>query len=292
MDAVSRLRLTSLMAKSTGRGISIGVIDGPVDLNHEAFTGSKIRTTKNSEVAACRNADNIACIHGTFVTGILTGRRETQAPALCPDCEIILRPIFPEEANEQHFKLPSTSPEELAQAIVECIKAGADIINLSLGLSTTSLMKFPQLEEAYAYAIQKGIPIVVAAGNQGQMGYFSILNNPWIIPVVACDPEGRPEPYSNISPSIAKYGLMAPGINVTSASAGGGFRQLSGTSFATPFVTGTMALLWSLFKDASAHELVLSLRNVTSSRSNKIFPPLCDAQKSESILEALTNPRQ
>ena len=56
------------MAKSAGTGISIGVIDGPVDLNHEVFAGSKIRTTKNSEVTACRNADNIACMHGTFVT--------------------------------------------------------------------------------------------------------------------------------------------------------------------------------------------------------------------------------
>ena len=279
------------MAKSTGRDVSIGVIDGPVDLNHEAFTGSKIRTTKNSEVAACRNADNIACMHGTFVTGILTGKRETQAPALCPDCEIILRPIFQEQASKQEFKLPSTSPEELAQAIVECIKADADIINLSLGLSTTSLMKFPQLEEAYAYAMKKGIPIVAAAGNQGQIGYFSILDNPWIIPVVACDLEGRPEPLSNISPSIAKRGSMAPGMHITSTFAGGGFRQSSGTSFATPFVSGTMALLWSLFKDASAHELVLSLRNVTDRRSGRIFPTLCDAEKSRSTLESLFGSR-
>ena len=291
MDAVSRLRLSSLMAKSAGTGISIGVIDGPVDLNHEVFAGSKIRTTKNSEVTACRNADNIACMHGTFVTGILTGRRETQAPALCPDCEIILRPIFREQANKQEFELPSTSPEELAQAIVECIKAGADIINLSLGLSTTSLTKFPQMEEAYAYSMQKGVPIVVAAGNQGQMGYFSILDNPWIVPVVACDLEGRPEQFSNISPSIAKHGLMAPGIHITSAFAGGGFRQLSGTSFAAPFVSGTMALLWSLFKDASAHQLVLSVRNVTASKPGRIFPRLCDAEKAETVIEALVKDR-
>ena len=83
-----------------------------------------------------QESDSIACMHGTFITGILTGRRGTYAPAICPDCEIILRPIFTEESNSKEIELPSTTPDELAQAIVECIKAGADIINLSVGLSS------------------------------------------------------------------------------------------------------------------------------------------------------------
>jgi subtilisin family serine protease len=290
-NALGLINIPALLAKSTGTdAIAVGVIDGPVSLNHEAFETSKIRTARGSDFAACKTSDSAACMHGTFVTGILTGKRGPNAPALCPGCEIILRPIFSEESHGQEFELPSSTPDELAEAIIDCIHTGANIINLSIGLSTTSVIRLPRLEEAYAYAAQKGVPIVVAAGNQGKMG-FPIPGNPWVIPVVACNSEGKPDPSSDISPTIAKNGLMAPGTNITSVSAGGGFKQLSGTSFAAPFVSGTMALLWSMFRNATPQEIVLSIRAVTTNRYAKIFPPLCDAEKSRIILEALINSR-
>jgi len=278
------------MARSKGsHKIAIGVIDGPVDLNHKAFIDCKITTAKPSQLFSCKRADNMACMHGTFVTGILTGARGTLAPALCPNCEIVLRPIFSESSNVQDQ--PSSTPEELAQAIFECVNAGVKIINLSVGLSTTSLIKFRQVEDAYIYALKRGVIIIAAAGNQGQLGYFSILDNPWIIPVVACDDEGRPHPLSNISPSIAKHGVMAPGINITSAQAGGGFKKMSGTSFASAFVSGTVALLWSIFKNATAQEIVLILRKVGGKRNRCIFPPLFNAEKSSNMLESLYSSR-
>jgi subtilisin family serine protease len=292
MDALGLLKMPSLMAESSGSPeIAVGIIDGPVDLKHEAFAKSNITPARDNDFAACRRADNIACMHGTFVTGILTGGHGRYPPPICPDCQIILRPIFSEESHEHVLELPSCTPHELAQAIVDCIEVGANIINLSVGLSTTSLTKFREVEEAYTYAMRKGVPIIAAAGNQGQIGYFSIHGNPWIIPVVSCDAEGRPDPSSNMGRSIAKHGLMAPGTSITSVSAGGGFTQLSGTSFATPFVTGTIALLWSIFKQATAQEIVLSIRNVTARRYAKIFPPLCNAEESLNILQTLTNSR-
>jgi subtilisin family serine protease len=56
------------------------------------------------------------------------------------------------------------------------ILGGAKIINLSIELSaTSSVIRLTRLEEAYAYAAQKGVPIVAAAGNQGENRYFPIL---------------------------------------------------------------------------------------------------------------------
>ena len=66
-------------------------------LTHPAFQGSKIRAVKESQIAACKNASSIACRHGTFVAGILCAKRGLSAPAICPGCTLLLRPIFMDE---------------------------------------------------------------------------------------------------------------------------------------------------------------------------------------------------
>ena len=133
---------------------------------------------------------------------------------------------------------------------METINAGARIINLSLGLYSSSLIIYPQLQEAYDYALKNDVILVVAAGNQGYIGSTSLFNHPWIIPVVACDRYSRVSAESNLGLSIGNQGLMAPGVGITSTSSSEGqYTQMSGTSVATPFVSGSIALLWSLFPD-------------------------------------------
>src|SRR5215212_10685283 len=95
MDPLNQIRLQSLMKLSTGNpDIRIGLIDGPLDYTHPAFQGSRIRSVKESQLAACKNASSIACRHGTFVGGILCAKRGLSAPAICPGCTLLLRPIF------------------------------------------------------------------------------------------------------------------------------------------------------------------------------------------------------
>ncbi len=131
MDALKQTRLEKLMSLSTGHPkITIGLIDGPVDFNHPALQGSKIRTIKNSQLAACKDASNIACSHGTFIAGILCSKRGLAAPAICPGCEIILNPIFQHTDDEKTIGggiIPTTTPEKLSDAIIETIDAGARI---------------------------------------------------------------------------------------------------------------------------------------------------------------------
>jgi subtilisin family serine protease len=286
MNALALIRLQTLMDISKGSNdISIGIIDGPVDLDHPSFSNSNIRTAKESEYIECKRANSISRMHGTFVTGMLASERGSTAPAICPDCEIILRPIFNDGHGEtdNSNQFPSSTPQELADAVVEVVDAGARIINLSLGLSASSIVKFSELHEAYDYAFRKGVIIVAAAGNQGNIGFFPVIDHPWIIPVVSCDMQGRLDPISNVGPSIAKRGLMAPGVNITSTVPGGGYRQLSGTSFAAPFVTGTIVLLKSIFKGATPPQLVRCIRQ--EMRRRTIFPPLCDAQEAKELLQ-------
>ena len=155
--------------------------------------------------------------------------------------------------------MPSTTPEELAEAILDCIEAGARVLNLSVALSHPSGRGERRLEEALDYAARRGVIPVVAAGNQGTLGSSAITRHPWVIPVIAYDSQGRPLSYSNLGKSIGTRGLGAPGDNITSLGVEGQPLSLSGTSVAVPFVTGAMALLWSEFPAASAAQLKLAI---------------------------------
>lgn len=293
MDPLTQTRLQSLMNVSTGNpDLVIGVIDGPVDLSHPAFQSSNIKTVRDSQLNACKNANSIACSHGTFVAGILCAKRGLSAPAICPDCQIILYPVFSEDdtnntSNNNNITFPNSTPEELSNAIVETVDAGARIINLSLGLSTSSLTIYNELQEAYDYALKKGVIVVVAAGNQGNIGNVSLINHQWLIPVAACDEEGRLDPISNFGPSIGNRGLMAPGINITSTYPGGQYTHMSGTSFAAPFVTESIALLWSIIPNATPAAIIHSITTVTSYRRRSVTPPLLNVEAAWNKLKNL-----
>jgi subtilisin family serine protease len=285
MDPLSQIRLQSLMNISSGNpDITIGLIDGPLDYHHPAFQGSRIRAVSEFQVAVCKNASSIACRHSTFVAGILCAKRGSAAPAICPDCTLLLRPIFRDQTSTREIMLPTSTPEELSDAIIEVVDAQARIINLSLGLSSSSLMTYPRLQEAYDYARQHGVIIIAASGNQGNIGSISLVHNEWVIPVVACDENGLLHPMSNFGPSIGSRGLMAPGINISSTRSGGEYLKMSGTSFAAPFVTGIAALLWSISRKATASQIVYALRSISTVKHLRIFPPLVNADKSMKIL--------
>jgi subtilisin family serine protease len=212
-------------------------------------------------------------MHGTFVAGILSGRRGSMAPAICPGCTLLLRPIFVETANG-NGQMPSTTPEELAEAIADSVDAGARVINLSSALIRPSLGRLDKLEKALDYSARRGAITVAAAGNQGTIGSSAITRHPWVIPVAACNTRGRPVSESNMGRSIGRRGVSAPGEDIASLGADGWPRRLGGTSAAAPFVTGTIALLWSEFPTAPASEVKFA---VTGQSRNTLVPPLLDA---------------
>jgi subtilisin family serine protease len=174
-------------------------------------------------------------------------------------------------------------PEELSKSIIQTIDAGGKIINLSLGLSSSSLARIQGFRDAYDYALKKGVIVVAAAGNQGSFGQIAMYDHSWVIPVAACDTQGRIDPMSNFGYSISKSGLMAPGVNITSTAPGGKYTQMSGTSTAAPFVTGTLALLLSLFPETPAHKIINSLI-LNKVRNRSIIPQLLNAQEAYKLL--------
>ena len=283
MNPLEVINLTAVMALTSGRPeIVIGLIDGPVAMGHPDLTRESLREVAGIE-SRCNQKTSAACLHGTYIAGILCGTRHSPAPGICPNCTVLVRPIFA-EAAEGMDQMPSATPEELAAAIVECIDAGARLLNLSVALSQPSGRGERRLAEALDYAAFRGVIPVAAAGNQGTLGSSPITRHPWVIPVIAYDSQGRPLSFSNLGKSIGTRGLGAPGHNITSLNVGGQPLSLSGTSVAVPFVTGALALLWSEFPAAAAAQLKLAISQTKGPRRPTVVPPLMNAWAAYEVL--------
>lgn len=277
MRPIDLARLKPLMEITSGSSeIAIGLIDGAVATNLSDLASENIRELSGELQQSCAQVKSTACMHGTFVAGILCARRSSTAPAICPGCTLLVRPIFI-ESIAQNGEMVSATPEELAAAIIESIDAGARVLNLSVALSHPSSKGERQLDHALSYATRRGVLVVVAAGNQGTIGSSAITRHPWVIPVVACDLSGRAVSYTNLGNSISRRGLSAPGDGITSLGADGQPLTFGGTSAAVPFVTGTIALLWSQFPAATAAEIKIAVTYVHAGRRTTLVPPLLDA---------------
>jgi subtilisin family serine protease len=216
MNPLDLVKLTALMERTSGRPeIMIGLIDGPVAINHPGLASADIREIPGTLAGTCAHAGSAACLHGTFVAGILCAKRSSIAPAICPNSTLLLRPIFPETASSTNGQFPSATPEELAAAVVECIEAGTHVINLSAALDQPASNGHCHLGEALNYAAKRGVIVVAAAGNQGTLGSSAITRHPWVVSVVAYDLQGKPMSQSNLGSSIGGRGLSAPGDNLS-----------------------------------------------------------------------------
>ena len=283
VEPLSLVKLTALMERTTGRpDVKIGVIDGPVLTDHPDLAREHVHAIPGTN-GACRRNDSAACLHGTFVTGILAAKRDSPAPAICPDCTLLIRPIFAEALSRGDAVLNATA-HELADAMLECILAGVRVINLSLAIAERSAEGDRKLAQALDQAVRRGVIVVAAAGNEGTLGSSVVTRHPWVIPVVACDARGRPLDNSNLGRSIGRLGLIAPGDGITSLGPDGRPLTLGGTSVAVPFVTGAIGLLLSALPGATAADVRLAVTQASTVRRSSVVPPLLDASAAYDLL--------
>jgi subtilisin family serine protease len=267
---LGQVGLDRLMALTSGRSdIIIGLIDGPIAVDHPGLAG-RIRLMPG---AARPAASPSATSHGTFVAGVLAGRRGGTAPSICPGCTLVSRPVFTDDA---HGDVRAT-PAALAAAIEDCLHAGATILNVSAALTPAAAAGSPALASALDRAARRGTLIVVAAGNDGIVGGTALTRHPWVVPVAACTTAGTPSTYSSFGIGIGRRGLSAPGDRITSLAPPDGVATWSGTSAATPFVTGAAALLWSALPGASVDALRHALLATGQGPRTTVVPPRLDA---------------
>ena len=109
MTTIDLIKLTELMSLTSGSPeIAIGLVDGPVALDHPDLGEANIREVPGRLRATCARANSTACMHGTFVAGILCAKRGSPAPAICPNCTLLVRPIFADTTSERG-QMPSVA---------------------------------------------------------------------------------------------------------------------------------------------------------------------------------------
>jgi subtilisin family serine protease len=287
---LSLVALPPLMEQTTGRSdVVVGLLDGPVAIDHPDLVPGNVKGLPGRS-GTCNQAGSAACRHGTFVAGILSAKRGSMAPAICPGCTLLVRPIFGEDDGATDM-MPATTPQEVAGAIVECVEAGARVLNLSAALRSPRSHDERELEAALDFARRREVVVVAAAGNQALVGGSALTSHPWVVPVVGCDRLGRPTDWSNLGGAIGRRGLGGPGEGVTSLSSMGTPATAGGTSVAAPFVAAAVALLLSKFPDATGGQVRFAITQVSGVRRRTVVPPLLDAWGAYRMLAAV-HPRE
>jgi subtilisin family serine protease len=260
-DEVWRLK-DSAGKNVTGLNITIAIIDTGIDYTHKDLgncSKSEFTSRTCEKVVGgydFYNFDNDPIDdhgHGTHVAGIAAGDGEIEGVA--PDANLLAYKVLGSDGIGVSSSVIS--------GIEQAVKDGADIISLSLG--TTGNSDDP-MSQAVDTAVDSGVIVVVAAGNEGPN--YETISSPGTarnaITVGAIDKSERIASFSSRGPIylsgeeiLIKPDIVSPGVSINSSAPMGncslcnptGYRRLSGTSMATPHVTGAAALLLQMNPD-------------------------------------------
>ena len=238
---------------------SIAVLDGGIDSSAAEFAG-KIKSPKNvtGDGSGVTDSDG----HGTRVAGIALARPGA-VRGVSPGSPVVPIKIFNLRGE--------ASSESFVAGIEAALAAGVDVINVSATApgSATTAEDDRVSEMAIGRAFSKGVLVVAPTGNDGN----DDLNVPsaysHVLSVGSTDETNRLSAFSNRGPSVD---LVAPGERVTttapSSICGSGYGTGTGTSFATPAVSGAAAVLAAKRTGLSATQRFELLR-----RSAQDLPP-------------------
>jgi subtilisin family serine protease len=206
----------------------IAIVDTGVDPNHPDLRGRFVKGWDFHNNDANPYDDDG---HGTAVatTAAAAGNDRVGIAGACWRCKIMPVKVLNGSGHGTH--------SNLAAGIVWAVKHGADVINMSIaGLGSTTLLR-----DAVAYAINMGVVVVAAAGNEGSYKRSYPGAYPGVISVAATNPSDRLYSWSNRGSWVT---MAAPGCSF-SGRPRAKWGWLCGTSLASPIVAGTAALMKS-----------------------------------------------
>ncbi len=198
--------------------------------------------------------------HGTAVTSIIAANTNNKTGMAGVCWQATIMPLKVANANG------SASLFDIAQAIYYAVDNGAKVVNLSLG----ALVDQEDMRESVAYAAEKGVVLVAAAGNSESGGQkvnslYYPANYQTVLAVGATDKNDEVASLGNasfISHRGKNLDLVAPGVDILAATSGKDgdlYAKYDGTSMAVPQVVGAAALLWDKNKNLTGGEVEAAL---------------------------------
>ncbi len=245
---IAKVRAPEAWARTTGDGTKVCVIDTGIDMSHPDLVPNFVEGI--STVGAGSNDPSDVHGHGTHVAGtIAAAANGSDVVGVAPDADLYVAAVFGAGGT--------ATDEDILEGLDWCASKGAKIFSMSYGGSVST----PAEEAAYQAAHAAGILLIAASGNDGAtvpIGYPA--NYPFVVAVGATDTNDVIAGFSQRGPNLD---VVAPGVSVLSDRVGGGTTTMSGTSMATPHVSGVAAALWAA-NPALSHNDIESIIKATT----------------------------
>jgi subtilisin len=250
-DLWSAIQPETIWTGRTGRGVRVAVVDSGIDTEHPDLKGkvkeSVEAVAEDGRIDFRPSTSGDQAGHGTACAGIIA--------SVAPDAELYSVKVLGPKA--------SGSGDMFLVGLDYAIKQKYQVINLSLG--TTKRDYFAPLHELLDRAYQSGCIVVSAANNLPYPSYPSIFSSS----VVSVVKRSGGDPFN----FGYRYGqvieLVAPGVEVTTTWPGGGYRQLTGNSFACPYVVGIIALIKEAYPNLTPFQVKSILYTIAQRNREK-----------------------
>lgn len=226
---VARVGAPDAWPRTRGEGATVAVIDTGIDAGHPDLAG---QVAGGVNILDPQNPDAWTDDqgHGTHVSGTIAAKGGPGGLAgVAPGAKLYAVKVLDKDGNGSY--------SDVIAGIEWAMDHGVKIANMSLGASQDS----EPLHRAVQAALAAGMTIVAAAGNTGgAVAYPGAY--PETIAVGASDASDRAASFSSRGKEVS---FIAPGVDILSAKRGGGYATLSGTSMASPHVSGLAALAFA-----------------------------------------------
>lgn len=269
----------------TGEGVTIAVIDGPINVEVPTLQGADVRVQESTCLDESggpypmSSTDFDLADHGTSVTSLLVGTGagypgQTGVKGVAPGATVLFYGVYIETEGGPlcHSSLLDSSLNDgvrdaTALAIERAVASGADIISISMITGEGRRMR-----AALKEAILAGV--IIVAGLANAIGPDQPYDGPpatlrGVVSVLGAQRTGELSPRLNpfsgdiIGPNDSEYVVVvAPGWEIlTQGKHGDGLQQgpAYGTSLATPIVAGNLALAMQKYPQATGNQILQSM---------------------------------